>query len=373
MIRISLYLIATTLIISACSENKPITPSESRDLSISPYLTFCDSLANSLSNNETSIISKNLNNRIIIRNSLLGIDIPQEYKSEYSSAFKSKIPEIALELENSIKGMGYWYTLTAQNEKNCYMHSSLTERGLYIIGFRLSNTNNTVEIIDWEDYSSSIKASDSIRSVIKDVTHYEKTYGEVSKFNSFSTAINQNNPATAWRIIKSMPEEIRNNRTYTYRILTLINENHPIYQEVMKTYEKLVSKEDRGLIFYDYYLSKNDLNGALNVVSNIERKTSNDALFELMRASAYLNTGNKKQFLSKMAETIDEGETYEDAYLMLMDFFINEKLYKEATMSMDILEKAHGYEFTRDIFLGQAEYEDFAKSETFNSWYKSKR
>ncbi len=369
-----IFTISIALLLSACSTNSTTLESGTENSHEVTYKSFCNDLVVHLNDNKFEFMLENFDVETLLRNTMVGMDLkPDMEKALYKQMGQLTPKKLFASTQASIKAREGWYKINTSNERRCVIHSELTEEGLAVLELLMSDTSGMIKLVDLHDYVFNLKFSGSLREVLRDllITQKNVSYLARSKLSAFLTAIKSKNVEKALFAFKVLPREFIENPVYLQRLLMLVPASHHKHAEVMAQLELVVDDKNKGLIFYDYYVEQENLEGVLKTIVNVEKRTSNDAIFEILRAASYKHFEKKSQFLNSMYEAIRLGSQYETSYWILFDFFTEENLFSDAILTLTILEDTFGYAFERNVFEGQEKYSSFIASSEFEQWIRS--
>ncbi len=368
--------IIIALFLNACGTTPTKPEPVTEKISKVTYSSFCKDFVDHLNDNKAEFISENFDVETLARNTFVGVDLKPKVKKKLHAKINKFLPnQVFIALQAELKTRERWYSINTPSDRRCVIHSELSDQGLYMLEFLMSDTSGTIKFVDFQNYMLNLTLSSAMREVFRNLLAKGEDKALATArlgINHFSLAAKSKDINKTISAFNALPEELQKNPVYIQRLLTVIPATHEKYFEVIAPLETIVDDDDKGLIFIDYYADINNLGGILKIVDNIEKRTSRDAIFEVLRASSYLLVGKKSQFLHSMYEAIRLGSRYEDSYWMLFSFFNDEKLFDDAILTLKILEDSFGYSFERNTFVNQRQYGNLLASVEFNQWLNSK-
>lgn len=350
------------------------------------YNGFCKKVVNELSNSNVDYLITHLEMedllsleeiRAIIREAFssfsadpkqseaLVVQIVNLFKQRYLEAIKT----------NLTSEVNFYY-INVDDEKRCVIHSEFDDYGFSMFELGLDLKEGKYRVVDFYDYMMSSRASVDLPHYLGEL-YNEKSEDGVFDLNNtpmllYTRAVNSGDADAAWKYLNQTPKKyLEFSSYYNHFLQLLIKTDEQKYNEVLGLYNKNIPLERQGLVAYDYHVLEKDIDSALLLIKGVEEKTASDPLFDLLRALAYRDVGKKKEFLAHIKRAIEYGSEYDDAYWVLVEFFVGEKRFEDAVLVLDVLKQKVGYEFERKHFKNDDLYKELYRSEAFNRWIDS--
>lgn len=365
-------------ILTACGTGNVKEETITKVTSTAKYTYLCSEFIEHLNNGQPDFLIEKFDIDTLVRNILSGLKLAPKVREQLSTDFKRTLPEELFgQLETNFLVSEYWYTINVEDKRRCVVHSDLTEEGMIMIDFTMSDVSGTPKFIDWQDYIFNTRASTAMREVVKMYVN-SNAKGNANALIirddliAFTSAIKSGNVDQSILSFKSLRDGLQSNPIYIKQLLKVVPTDHESYQEIIELLIDVVADEDKGFIFFDYYAEAQDLDGMLLVVNNIEQRTAKDAVFEVFKANANLLVGGKSSYLNHMYLAITKGSRFDDIYWGLFTFFVEERLFKDAVLVLGILEDISGYSFARNHFSDDPDYHAFLESDEFKKWIRSR-
>lgn len=341
------------------------------------YEVFCSNLLERFNARDFSAFPESLDSKTLARNVLLGVDYPAETKQYMASVFETTFSSKAKNQEQRFSIAESFYPIRTESDRRCVVHSNLSDSGLMLIEFKLTNNSGEVKIVDWYDHVFASLASTAARrsmlgamSIPSAARTPEEATEPLALMKEFRE-VRGTDARKMWDVYQKFPKQLQNDPMYLHQMLELVTVGHDLYRPVMEKYLALVPPNDLGLIAYDYFLSEGDLESAIKLIDNIEAGIADDSVFDLLRALAYRMHGEKQSFLSSILHAINHSVVYEDAYWSILDFLVEEKHYGDAIICLDIFEQTFGYVLNREVLSGFPDYDGLLASGEFRQWEKA--
>lgn len=347
-------------------EAEPVNP-EPAD----PLQQHCQFILDSINTGDTKEIAKLFDVNILARNTSVTMNIPAEYRNEFTKGLKAGLANYIKTTSQNLSSFAYWYDIEHEDSKRCIIHSDFSEtRGLSILEFKLGQYRNKVVISDILDFSTKSWVSNLLRENLTALFSFDTSGPDTRKVTNMAQlrlAVNQRDIERAWQHYQYLSSDKVISKNALFVMAESASDEKDL-ELILIELSKLIEEDDRGLIFFDYYVMHQEYDKALALVNQFEKSTNEDAVFSLLRAGVYREQKNIPQFASEMNSAIDRGMGLEDIYWMSLIFFCDRAEFKDAILVLEILQETFGYSFTSDAFNGIPEYKGLIASSEFKTW-----
>lgn len=145
--------------------------------------------------------------------------------------------------------------------------------------------------------------------------------------------------------------------------------NDEAYKKTLAELARLFGDDPAAsFMLLDHYIYAKQTDKAVQAVANIERRVGVDGITRLLKANAYLLSGNFPQTLVFAQESLQLEPTRSEPYFALAAAHIGLKQFPDAVTAFSKLASDFGYTFDRQKFFEDASYAEFVKSAAFKKW-----
>lgn len=338
-----------------------------------PLAAFCEQLPVTFNKKNKDEIKALFDTAILVRNTMINSKFSGSSRTVVEAGLRVGVGALLDEMASNIVSYNQWYSIATESDGRCVVNSDFSEQnGVSIIEFRLANMKSGVKVTDWHDHVTNRRLTSTLR---KGLMRFQNGSNEfvanplvLENYRSFNTYMKNHYYKSAWDTYKEAPAEspFRESMILNLAMTEIGDANQ--YKKIMSEYESTTNWEDRGLIFYDYYITLGRYDDALKLVDMTEQSIAPDAVFSLMRATVNSYAGRKAEVVKNIYTAINQGIGFEENYWMALQFFVEEDLAADAILVLDILRETFGYSFTRDSFDGIEEYRSLVKTQEFKTW-----
>jgi len=175
----------------------------------------------------------------------------------------------------------------------------------------------------------------------------------------------------AFEEMGALPAELADSRILLVQRASLASEagNDEAYMQMLARLEELHGDDPAAaFMLLDHYFFTRDLRKSLGAIDVLERRVGADGLTQLLRANVQMEMGSPKDAIAYAAEAIRLEPDFASAYFTLAQSHVSAGQFAEAIAVYQRLEADFGYEFSREVFAGDAQFGKFVDSPQFRKW-----
>ena len=236
----------------------------------------------------------------------------------------------------------------------------------------LRRADGRIAIVDWFSYSLGDLASRSLGSFILQagVAAAKPETAGADAIKGYLTAAQSGDPRKQLAAYERLPAHLKSNSLLMFaQVQTAMKISDQVYHDTLTELAPLYRKNDNyALMLVDYYLFNEQYDKAHAAIDAVARQIGDDAGLDSLHAGIALQTHDYKGAIDYARDGITREAAYEDNYWVLLDALVYSKNYADAVLVLNILEQGFNYEFDAQQMATLEGYEEFARSQAFNSW-----
>ncbi len=254
----------------------------------------------------------------------------------------------------------------------------------YIIFYIHKNKQQEFKIVDWFQYHSSSKASESIRQVLvlmlPDANILEKFFsivnGNKKEVRKITIALHdmrkKNDPLIFIDAFEKADESIKKNVTLSNLYLTLASrtKDEDIYKKALLTFSNYHGGNPKfALAMVDHYFYLGETEKAVKALDRVEEEIGiADPPLYVLRASIYFDGEMYAAAYAEAGKLISIDPDNEEGYWLQVNSSTQLNNYKNTLKLLKLLQSQFGYQFNAEDFKEDELYKDFIKSSEFKGW-----
>jgi hypothetical protein len=236
----------------------------------------------------------------------------------------------------------------------------------------LHRVNGRVSIVDWFSYSLGDLASRSLGSFVLQagLAAMKPDMPGADAIKAYLAAAQSKDPRKQLDAYEQLPAQLKRNSLLMFaHAQTAMKVSDEEYRNALFELAPLYrEKDDYALMLVDYYLFNEDYDRAQQALDTVAENIGQDAGLDSLHAGIALQNQRYNRAIAYARDGIQRDASYEDNYWVLLDALVYSHNYADAVLVLNILEQGFDYRFDSRQMATLEGYEDFSRSDAFNSW-----
>lgn len=290
--------------------------------------------------------------------------------------------DFGTELTGEIE-QGAWYAFLNHYTRDSTHHLLFrfySDNGLNYHDYELIKKEDKLLIADVYIYFAGENFSNTIRRIYKTYQLERAHPGtppakeaeylrQLVKIQQIRNLLSEGNPKKAWRVFNTIPQGYQEEKPFQISKLLISSKLTPaMYLEALNGYQALFPN-DPGLhlLSIDAFFANKEHSLAMKCLDSLERQVGHDPLLNLYRGNLNYAMGDTAGTIRCFENLLNELPTFGQAYLKLLDIYINSNRYP---LAIGLLDKITGhFQLTKeDLKQSLAGYPKFIGSAEFKQW-----
>jgi hypothetical protein len=379
-----LFKLLTSAIILLGYINNAYPANETNNLADNPannqFTKFASYIEQSIENGSPSFLNKSFDLDLFIQkifdryNPTGKTDFNEGFKKGFMNNF-----DLGVMIIDEIKENGSYTFLKSYNrDGNTYLlFRLLSDNGINYHELEVKEINGEVNITDIMLFHTGEKISETIGHI------YESFVMSFSESNiSFSERPNeylemqeikelwgQGKNKQAFKEWQNLPEKTRNQKAFLILGLQLsASIGNKLYLQVYNDYYRnFPENTSKYLIPIESLITTKNYTQALNCIDYLDKGLDSDPMLNYLRANILFEMGNRLEAANKLTLLIETIPDFEKSYFSLLNIYMKDKNYTEATHLLDkIIVNLNYYKDSMVVLLD--EFPEFCKSKEYQTW-----
>jgi len=236
----------------------------------------------------------------------------------------------------------------------------------------LRRVNGRVGIVDWFSYSLGDLASRSLGSFVLQagLAAAKPDYPGSGAIRTYLAAAQSKDPRKQLDAYEQLPAQLKRNSLLMFaHAQSAMKVSQEAYHDALSELAPMYREnDDYALMLVDYYLFNNDYDKAQQAIDAVAQSIGQDAGLDSLHAGIALQNQAYNRAIAYARDGIQRDASYEDNYWVLLDALVYSHNYADAVLVLNILEQGFDYRFDSRQMATLEGYEDFSRSDAFNSW-----
>ena len=383
----ALFLMLLVSLLAGCAGQPPrtATPGDSAnadtrsDADLGSFEGFSQALEQSLKEKDSSLFAERVDTHAFARRSLASLGLKavktstvNTYADVLQKALKSRYKENFAQVKSARFIRLMPGETSGPDEAVSLVRIRPEDGGINYWKVYLHRVNGRVSIVDWFSYSLGDLASRSLGSFVLQagLAAMKPDMPGADAIKAYLAAAQSKDPRKQLDAYEQLPAQLKRNSLLMFaHAQTAMKVSDEEYRNALSELAPLYrEKDDYALMLVDYYLFNEDYDRAQQALDTVAENIGQDAGLDSLHAGIALQNQRYNRAIAYARDGIQRDASYEDNYWVLLDALVYSHNYADAVLVLNILEQGFDYRFDSRQMATLEGYEDFSRSDAFNSW-----
>ena len=383
----ALCLMLLVSLLAGCAGQPPrtATPGDSAnadtrsDADLGSFEGFSQALEQSLKEKDSSLFAERVDTHAFARRSLASLGLKavktstvNTYADVLRKALKSRFQENFAQVKSARFIRLMPGETSGPDEAVSLVRIRPEDGGINYWKVYLHRVNGRVSIVDWFSYSLGDLASRSLGSFVLQagLAAMKPDMPGADAIKAYLAAAQSKDPRKQLDAYEQLPAPLKKNSLLMFaHAQTAMKVSDEEYRNALSELAPLYrEKDDYALMLVDYYLFNEDYDSAQQALDTVAENIGQDAGLDSLHAGIALQNQRYNRAIAYARDGIQRDASYEDNYWVLLDALVYSHNYADAVLVLNILEQGFDYRFDSRQMATLEGYEDFSRSDAFNSW-----
>jgi len=370
-----------------CVANTNAGPPEGND----PYTTIANQIVDGFNQRSSAKFMEVLDLNTILDKVLTDLEMGPDFRREFKRGFLGKANQLGDGLLQRVPEDRYVKLLRVTSIRGgakVLVRFDYGDKGMgYQEFFLKRQKNGKIRIIDWFDFASGLKYTESLKQFTMLATSdmsiirrfFKSVKGEETILKKIQALVNAGKAkdfAKVCRIYDSFDENLKK-----HKVLALFNlnagnmsGNEQLYKNALKHFVKHFGNDPScSFLLIDHYYIEKNYPKTLEMVNTFSSFLgTEDAALHHLKGNILMEMGRPEKAVKSGEKGVRVEPEYEDNYWLLLVGYVKLGADKKAVRVCRILEENFSYNLTMEYFQQNSEFKMFVKSKAFKEWMRSR-